>query len=149
MRKCLVRIVGLTLLGSTLLLGCILAVVVWLMLACPAYPTITRNKIPSIPAPPGLIGTTATRLFPITPGVEESSLRLQTTSSPIEVLKFYEQHLPQEGWQPSQVQTSNMMLFIINTKACPFYGLQFTARQDGSTTNMVIHPYLNNPCTCD
>jgi hypothetical protein len=42
-----------------------------------------------------------------------------------------------------------MMLFIINKQACPFYGLQFAARQDGNVTGVVIDPYLNDPCNCD
>jgi hypothetical protein len=148
MRKRLFRIIGLTLLGSTLVLGCMLAMAVYAM-SCPAYPTATRTEIPSIPAPPGLIGTPATRLFPPTPEGYSGSLLIQTTSSPLDVLRFYEARLPEEGWQPNQVQTSNMMLFIINKEACPFYGLQFVARQDGDVTRVVIDPYLNDSCDCD
>jgi hypothetical protein len=69
--------------------------------------------------------------------------------SPLGVLRFYETQLPEEGWQPSHVQTSNMMLFIINKQACPFYGLQFVARKNGHTTDVVIDPYLNDVCDCD
>ena len=147
MSKRLFRMIGLVILGSALVLACILGVAVYAMLDCPTYPQLTRTAIPSIPAPPDLLGQSATRFFPPTP--YQGKIHFQTTLTPLEVLSFYEQHLPEEGWEPNKLQRSNMMLFIINKQACPFYGLHFTARQQNNATTVEIDPYLNDNCECD
>lgn len=147
MSKRLFRMAGLVILGSTVVLACILGVAVYTLLDCPTYPETTRTTVPSIPAPPNLIGQSTNRFFPPTP--YEGKIHFQTTLTPLEVLTFYEQQLPEEGWEPSKLQRSNMMLFIINKQACPFYGLQFSTQRQDNTTAVEIDPYLNDDCQCD
>jgi hypothetical protein len=138
----------LTLIGSVLVLGSITAGILAYMIACPDYPVTQRTEIPSVPAPPGIIGIAQNRLFLPTPELNDQRVRFKTTMSVPELLDFYTGHLLEEGWESSSIYSSDMML-VINKQACSFYGLQISARQQSNVTEVEIDPYLNDQCECD
>jgi hypothetical protein len=119
----------------------------------PSYPSATRNHIPAIPVPPVQLGAQATILTLPEPildiaRTEQDVVQIHTVLSVDQTFAFYQQHLLQQGWGPQyHINQQTHQMFIINTQACPYYGLAITITPStNQQTSVRIDPYLNDLC---